>query len=99
MSTVWSSEWVTLKGDVSLPLAAVACAIDLYADGWRLSRQADRLLVSPTVTETQPAQLLSPEARAAIQTCKPHLLMVVDYLNATTYGSDGLFAATTAKGA
>lgn len=88
------SEWVTLKGDVSLPLAAVALAIDLAEAGFGLARQDDQLLVSrQNITKTQLSQL----QRESVQQWKPYLLVVVDYLNDTTYGPDGLWAKTTGK--
>lgn len=84
------SEWVTLKGDISLPLAAVVLALDLAEEGRVLSRAGDQLLVSPqNVTKTQ----LTQPQREAISQWKLDLLRVVDYMSTATYGPDGLVAS------
>ena len=82
------SEWVDLRGGVSVPLAVIVFAIDLEDRGWELTRMESKLILRPktqNATKAQQAQH-SPEAlsetdRSHIQTLKVHLLELVSYLD------------------
>lgn len=67
------SDFVVLRGGLSLPLAAVRLALDLEARGLHMRREdGDVLIVGPR-------ELLTAEDRAGLRQWKPQLLAIVTY--------------------
>ena len=72
------SDFVVLRGGLTLPLAAVQLALDLEQRGLHLNIDGDRLTIGPRA-------LLTDADRALIRHWKPHLLAIVSY-DADTHG-------------
>ena len=70
--TVSASDFVVLRGGLSLPLAPFLLALDLEQRGLHLTLEGDVLKVGP-------CDLLTDADRALIRRWKAHLLAIVAY--------------------
>ncbi len=87
-----SSEWVTLRGGVDLPISAIKLALELHEQGWMFCRRDERLFVgraSRDATEAQQDVTLSDELRESIREHKEYLLVVSDYVEGLHLVGDG----------
>lgn len=71
-TTVGASDFVALRGGLTLPLAAIRLAWDLEDRGLYLRRDGDVLSVGP-------GDRLTDDHRVLIRRWKPHLLALVRY--------------------
>jgi hypothetical protein len=65
-------DFVTLKGGLTLPVAAVRLALDLQARGLHLGADGDMLTIGPRA-------LVTDDDRALCRRWKQHLLAIVAY--------------------
>lgn len=74
-----SSNFVMLRGGLTVPVVALQLALDLEAHGLHMDVDGDVLTIGPR-------ELLTDADRALIRRWKPHLLAIVAY-DADTFGS------------
>lgn len=80
-----SSEWVDLKGGISLPMAVILLAVDLDFQGWEVTCVEDMLILRPKIQNAtkaqQNARALSDQQKSDVRALKPQLLVVAHYLS------------------
>jgi hypothetical protein len=68
------SDFVTLKGGLTLPVAVIRLALDLESRGLRMTVEDDG-----EVIRVRPSDLLTDADRVEIRRWKPHLIALLHY--------------------